>query len=176
MTLTFRTLQGGAEDQAQRIVEVDDPGMTISQLKRKCFEKEVVTQNRKVRLIHMGQMLDDMKKVSECGFSGREASLHAVISQAPTGEVSATRGDTGNSGAGNSPKMDSQVWISLAYLLFFIVTGMILQMEMRKIYPFGRIMSSQFLFLSCSVWVYILLCHALPAWSRALFGGGAAEA
>lgn len=174
--LSLKPLQGGAEEQ-NRVVEVDDPQMTVLALKELYFKKETA-EGRKVRIIHMGKMLGDGLKLGECSF-GKEAIVHVVISSPPDQQGGAAGGgglsagaktdEAVSAGAGGPQKL-SQWPLLLAHLLFFVITGAILQSGAQKTWPVGKLMSSQFLCISASLWLYLLLYYGLPAFGKALTG------
>lgn len=195
MSLEFRVMQAGVESAEPRKFEVTEPNMTILELKSTCFEKEAVVENRKVRLIYMGRMLDDAQMVSECRFVEGQAIVHAVVSALPAelpGAVSAGAGITTEQGdpsssksrssnAADSGKKESQHFIQvvlpvLGYLLFFVITGVALHLGLRKSPPMHGLMGTQSLFIGCSIWVYLFLCHGLPRISKAIWGSSSSAA
>lgn len=184
MKLQFRVLQGGVESTEPRTFNVAEPdAMTVLDLKRECFEKEVVLENRKVRLIYMGRMLGDSQKLSNCGL-GQQAILHAVVNATPEEPAVAANGGcaaevTAPSSPVKSEDCDAEssfmkrhfmqvVLPVIGILLFFISTGTVLQMGLRKSPPVAGLMSTQTLFIGCAIWVYLLLCHGLPGLARAI--------
>mmetsp|Transcript_125121 Transcript_125121/g.348176 ORF Transcript_125121/g.348176 Transcript_125121/m.348176 type:complete len:278 (-) Transcript_125121:87-920(-) len=183
ITLHFRVLQVGANTEGRQSLQVNDPhGVTVGKLKRQLFE-EAIEEHRSVRFITGGRILEDTQRLEQCGL-GSEAFIHVSIggssslraSPIPTlpGSTAEPDADSGFTGKGASDRdRNEDNYIGPCFLVgaaFFAGTGVLLRMAWHKRWTLSM-HASQFLCILAAVWVYLLLCHGLPAIFQSLVPG-----
>lgn len=180
VTLHFNVFQAGAE--GRQSLQVEDPrGTTILALKKQLFP-DAVKASKSVRFIALGRILDDSAPLERCGL-GNEAHIHVSISDGASSPKRAPAASPDDSSAtaaeAKSPSLPESAnceesavsWIFLAGVAMFVGTGAALYAAFRKRRQF-TLHTSQLLFICAAVWVYLLLCHGLPALFQALCNFG----
>uniref|UniRef100_A0A7S2HGV2 Ubiquitin-like domain-containing protein n=1 Tax=Alexandrium andersonii TaxID=327968 RepID=A0A7S2HGV2_9DINO len=185
ITLHLNIFQAGASAEGRQSFRVSDPrGTTIGSLKRQLFA-EALKEQRSVRFINGGHILEDAAVLEQYNL-GSEAFIHVsignIVSSAPRHTESApavlcgaTNANTcGSSAARTSDRQGREDYYVDPYLIlgaiFFAGTGVLLQMAWRKRW-YLPMHVSQLLCILAAVWVYLLLCHGLPALFQLLMSG-----
>mmetsp|Transcript_5793 Transcript_5793/g.11698 ORF Transcript_5793/g.11698 Transcript_5793/m.11698 type:complete len:244 (-) Transcript_5793:77-808(-) len=183
ITLHLNIFQAGASAEGRQSHRVSDPrGTTVGSLKRQLFA-EALEEQRSVRFIKGGHVLEDAAVLGQCGL-GTEAFIHVSIgNSAPspqTGTASELRSGAVGANAGSPTAKESSsregcedCHFDPYFLLgavFFAGTGVLLQMAWRKRWHLSMHVS-QLLCILAAVWVYLLLCHGLPAFFQLLVLG-----
>lgn len=194
ITLHFNVFQAGANSEGRKSLQVDDPrGTTVGALKRQLFS-EALEARKSVRFITSGRILDDGARLEQCKL-GQEAFIHVSISEIASSraglpELSGSGTAAGSGGqdmanpeprknklAETKEKMkqllqdsDGLNFFFFLGVLFFVGTGALLRYAWRKRWHLSMHMS-QLLCILAAVWVYLVLCHGLPALLRALSRG-----
>uniref|UniRef100_A0A7S1MC39 Ubiquitin-like domain-containing protein n=1 Tax=Alexandrium catenella TaxID=2925 RepID=A0A7S1MC39_ALECA len=182
ITLHLNIFKAGANAEGKQSLRVSDPGgTTIGSLKRQLFA-EALEEQRSVRFIRGGHVLEDAAVLQQCGL-GSEAFIHVSIgNSAPrqTEVASVVQGSTAGAGNGSPAAADSSsrkgpedCFLDPYFVvgaLFLAGTGVLLQMAWRKRW-YLPMHVSQLLCILAAVWVYLLLCHGLPAFFQLLARG-----
>eukprot|EP00420_Gonyaulax_spinifera_P019264 CAMPEP_0197896052 /NCGR_PEP_ID=MMETSP1439-20131203/38881_1 /TAXON_ID=66791 /ORGANISM="Gonyaulax spinifera, Strain CCMP409" /LENGTH=211 /DNA_ID=CAMNT_0043516535 /DNA_START=54 /DNA_END=686 /DNA_ORIENTATION=+ len=179
VTLHFSIFQAGASAEGKRSLRVEDPrGITIGSLKRQLFA-EALEQERSIRFIASGRILQDAEALERCNL-GTEAFIHVSIGDArpqpakscmatPSADGSAAR-NSSSMQASISRKEDEEGGLSISLILgavFFAGTGVMLQLAWQKRWHLSM-HASQLLCIFAAVWVYLLICHGVPALFQSL--------
>lgn len=176
ITLHFNVFQAGADPEGRKSLQVDDPrGTTVGALKRQVFP-EAVEARKSVRFITSGRILDDGALLEECKL-GHEAVIQVSISDPSSSRVSTPKHSSSSASAKTIPgaKQGCQDGngdlTTFLYLgTFFFAGGAVVFFAWRKRRHLSLQMSQLFCIFT-AIWVYFALCHALPAFCRALARG-----
>jgi len=173
VTLHFNVFQAGVTNEGRRSLRIENPQQTtVVNLKRELFN-EALQEQKSVRFIASGRILDDSMSVEKCGL-GTEAFIHVSISNSSSSNLQPaqkTNSTTENGPARNdmapATNNEGSAAIGTKLLLgsaFFAGTGILLQMGWKKRWQLSM-HGSQFLFILGAVWIYLLVCDFLPiAW------------
>lgn len=173
LILKLKVIQSGDQWDGSGETQVDDPSaMTVGMLKQKVFSASLA-DGRPVRFIASGRLLRDSELLADSGLT-TGAFLHVSIGERciPSPESPAS----GDAVTEVRVAKSSEPWlleidpVLLCGAGFFAVTGAMLQVgwQRRGAMSPG---SSQPLFIAIAVWVYLVLCHGIPALIQALRGG-----
>eukprot|EP00416_Gambierdiscus_australes_P017739 CAMPEP_0171059610 /NCGR_PEP_ID=MMETSP0766_2-20121228/3285_1 /TAXON_ID=439317 /ORGANISM="Gambierdiscus australes, Strain CAWD 149" /LENGTH=250 /DNA_ID=CAMNT_0011515067 /DNA_START=184 /DNA_END=934 /DNA_ORIENTATION=+ len=183
ITLHFNIFQAGVRTEGKQSLHVDNPcGTTVGSLKRRLFA-EALEEQRSVRFITSGHVLDDTTLLGQCGL-GNEAFIHVSIgscelrhtkSPAAPQRSASTSQTTSASAAKGRPCLHEQEDscmgpFFLLSIVFFIGTGVLLHMAWRRRWLLS-LHASQLLCILAAIWVYLLLCHGIPALFQVLLLG-----
>mmetsp|Transcript_74063 Transcript_74063/g.228918 ORF Transcript_74063/g.228918 Transcript_74063/m.228918 type:complete len:245 (-) Transcript_74063:86-820(-) len=174
ITLHFNIFQAGANAEGKQSLHVGDPSATtIGSLKRQLFA-EALEERRTVRFIKGGHVLEDAAVLEQCGL-GNGAFIHVSIGNSSPSRMgpsspprsSAAGADTSSSStkgsSSNQGHQDSSIGPGfLLGAIFFAGTAVLLQNAWHKRW-YLSMHASQLLCILAAVWVYLLLCHGLPA-------------
>jgi len=168
----FTVFQAGSVTDAERKFEVNDPrAMTVGALKKQVFP-DAASEQKSVRFISQGRVLDDAAAVGGCGL-GRKAHVQVMMSDAqPT--AAAAFPDKNVENAGCLPKQHSGGFLRAAFTLLGIILIILAGIayisnayhERRKL----SMQASQMLVIGSSVWAYTVTFHGLPVLCGTLRG------
>jgi|EP00927_Polykrikos_kofoidii_P077176 hypothetical protein len=167
VTLHFNVFQVGANSEGRRTVSIEDPSaVTVRSLKLQFFADSLKEQ-KTVRFITGGRMLDDKATVAQCKL-GLEAHIHVSISDAALGGAATPaqpEGNKHNSEAIESRKNNEENRVGFGFMLgfaFFAGSGALLRIGWQKRLQLSM-QTNQFVFILGAVWAFLLLFHGIPA-------------